>query len=186
MVTSGKDSGGTMTFWDALGQGPPVIVENHLGLVEEGFFPRWPDARQRQLGWEAGLWNVRSGAPWTCCAGNKGRVTKVAFSPDGRTVATVSSDQTVRLWNLKTRREVAVLRGHPGEPLAFSQTASGSPAARSTFGGRQVSRKLPLHKKRRRKENENENENVTHRASPPPSERGSPHAFTLHVPEPAS
>ncbi|MEK7674976.1 MAG: serine/threonine-protein kinase [Verrucomicrobiota bacterium] len=121
VVTSGKDSGGTMTFWDALGQGPPVIVENHLGLVEEVAFS--PDGQTlASASWDGklGLWNVKERRTLDLLRGHKGRVTKVAFSPDGRTVATVSSDQTVRLWNLKTRREVAVLRGHPGEPLAFS------------------------------------------------------------------
>src|SRR5207247_6717187 len=35
----------------------------------------------------------------------------VAFSPDGKTVASGSSDVTVKLWNLATGREMAALRG---------------------------------------------------------------------------
>ena len=37
------------------------------------------------------------------------RSTAVVFSPDGRTLASGSTDQTVRLWNVETRRELMQL-----------------------------------------------------------------------------
>jgi WD40 repeat protein len=46
----------------------------------------------------------------------------VAFSPDGRLLATASLDGTVRLWNVATRQQIRVLSGHTGSvwSLAFN------------------------------------------------------------------
>jgi hypothetical protein len=47
---------------------------------------------------------------------------RVVFAPDGRTLATVGSDQVVRLWNTDTGSELGRLQGHRGAvtSLAFA------------------------------------------------------------------
>ena len=56
------------------------------------------------------------------CAGTPGVVHGVAFSPDGRLIASGSADQTVKLWDTVSGREVHTLRGHTKvvDRVAFS------------------------------------------------------------------
>lgn len=44
--------------------------------------------------------------------GHSGEVLAVIFSPDGRLLASGSSDQTLRLWDPVTGEERKLLRGH--------------------------------------------------------------------------
>jgi WD40 repeat protein len=55
--------------------------------------------------------------------GHKGRVTILAFSPEGKILASGSEDKSVRLWNPSSGRQLHVLYGHTGpvRALAFSR-----------------------------------------------------------------
>ncbi|MEA5567378.1 WD40 repeat domain-containing protein, partial [Anabaena sp. UHCC 0399] len=64
--------------------------------------------------------------------GHSSSVVSVSFSPDGKTLASGSLDNTIKLWNLETGKEIRTLTGHsnPVWSVSFSQDgktlASGS------------------------------------------------------------
>jgi serine/threonine protein kinase len=64
--------------------------------------------------------------------GHAGAVISVAFSPDGQRLASASQDQTVKIWDSATGKELFALKGHAGlvRSVAFSpdgqRLASGS------------------------------------------------------------
>ncbi|WP_414583942.1 WD40 repeat domain-containing protein, partial [Scytonema sp. PCC 10023] len=46
------------------------------------------------------LWNISTGQLISTFTGHTGTVFSVGFSPDGKTLASGSSDTTIKLWNL--------------------------------------------------------------------------------------
>ena len=62
----------------------------------------------------ARVWEARTGRPVAELRGHTDRLTRAAFSPDGRWIVTSSDDDTARVWNARTGRIAAELRGNSG------------------------------------------------------------------------
>ena len=73
---------------------------------------------------QIGIWiyDIQTGEALALLTGHTGAVDRVAFSPDGGTLASGGHDNSVRLWDVETQTEIGTLEGHTGGPdsLFFS------------------------------------------------------------------
>ncbi len=64
--------------------------------------------------------------------GHRGGVRSISFSPDGRRLASGSSDKTIKIWDIKTGRLRRTLTGHTDEVASISYSPDGKKLASSS------------------------------------------------------
>jgi WD40 repeat protein len=107
----GLDTGAERTL--PAGSGPVAFSPDGRHLASGGSFPGWDTVK---------IWDTTSGQERFALRGHQQPVWGLAFTPDGRTVASASGDRTIKLWDVATGVEQATLRGHTDQvdAVAFS------------------------------------------------------------------
>ncbi|MEH2398210.1 AAA-like domain-containing protein, partial [Nostoc sp.] len=65
--------------------------------------------------------------------GHSSEVYSVVFSPDGKTLASASFDNTIKLWNLDTGKEITTLTGHSNSVYSVVFSPDGKTLASASF-----------------------------------------------------
>jgi WD40 repeat protein len=66
------------------------------------------------------LWDVPGGKIFKRLLGHGATIQCLAFSPDGRTLASGSIDGALKLWNVRTGQELLALSGHTGPVISIA------------------------------------------------------------------
>ena len=81
------------------------------------------------------LWDVATGREIGAMKGHGRGVTKVAFSRDGKLLATGASDNTIKIWDVASRTELRTLTGHTSSIESIDFTPDGRLLASASEDG---------------------------------------------------
>jgi WD40 repeat protein len=83
------------------------------------------DPKGKLLPGQATLWNVETGQQLWSFKGHNGVVIALAFSPDGKRLASGSEDKTVKIWDLASGQEILALKESGGMVLSVAFSPDG-------------------------------------------------------------
>ena len=81
------------------------------------------------------FWNPRSGELIRTIEAHQGHVYSIGFSPNGKTLASSSLDETIRLWDVETGTHLRTLDAHRHAVIAIAFSPDGKTLASASWDG---------------------------------------------------
>jgi WD40 repeat protein/serine/threonine protein kinase len=140
---------GTTRVWDVRREGEALILRGFpQGVGDVAFSPdgqRLATAAGIERGaWgipkittevTTGVWDAQTGEEILALKGKTGSAVSVAFSPDGRRLATGSEDGTTKLWDARSGQELLRLNGHTDRVRTVVFSPDGRRLATASWDG---------------------------------------------------
>ncbi len=125
-------SGGTVRLWDVANKKIIAILrgQDWVTSVVFNFNSKMVASSSDK---NVKLWDVATAKEVATLSGHSDWVDSVAFSPDGKTVASGSRDKTIKLWDVATAKEIATLSGHSDWVVSVAFSPDGKTLASASY-----------------------------------------------------
>ena len=139
VASASRDQDSTVKVWNTTNGQQRLALRGHRsGVWCVAFSPDGKILASGAVDGTVKLWDPATGQELATIVCNQMPygVSGVAFSPDGKTLAAPSSDNnTVKLWDLTTKKERGVLKGHTGETITIAFSPDGKMLATGSGNG---------------------------------------------------
>lgn len=126
----------TVKLWDAKTFEELATIRGHLDDVSLAYFIDHAGHLISKSEKTIKVWPMSEVLRPEVVRGHAGKVFSVAFSPDGKLLASANQDRTIRLWNPATGVLVNTLTGHPGQIFCVSFSPDGKHLVSSGEGSK--------------------------------------------------
>jgi eukaryotic-like serine/threonine-protein kinase len=116
----------TAKVWDAQTGQKVLALKGHTGQARGVAF----SPESKRILTQSGVWDAETGQKLLALEGAHG---PLAFSPDGKRIATGAIDKTVRIWDATTGQQVLALSGHAGQVLSVAFSRDGKRIASAAY-----------------------------------------------------
>ena len=130
-VVSGS-SDKSMRVWNAE-DGSVVDTFSHEGEMTSVGFSSGGRFYSSGAGNDVTVWQPTKAKELATFTGHENLVQAVAFSPDGQTIASASSDTTIRLWSVAGGKEILNIKAHDGSIYSINFSPGGTMLASGSY-----------------------------------------------------